>query len=105
MKKSDLSVDIDLVATICGHFTDCKTNNGYGCSHPKNEDTTGECHRQGCPVAYYESDKDIMVVHDARLIEKIKHGAFNYDKTEYRKWIEKQELQSVCVDSSRKGKE
>jgi hypothetical protein len=79
-------MDIDLVAQICGHFTDCETNNGYGCNHPENPK---ECHRIGCPVAYYNSDKDEMEVHDPELIEKIKHGALNHDKTEYRQWLEK----------------
>ena len=90
LKKSDLRMDIDLVATICGHFTDCETNNGYGCDAPNKEDAEGECHRCGCPVASYDSDKDEMVVFDKELIEKIRHGALNYDKAEYREWLEKQ---------------
>lgn len=89
MKKSDLKMDIALVAQICGHFTSCEANNGYGCDHPENENG-GECHRVGCQVASYDSGKDEMEVYDPELIEKIKHGALNYDKTEYRKWLETQ---------------
>jgi hypothetical protein len=93
MKKSDRRMDIDLVAQICGHFTDCETNNGYGCDHPESNQNDpehkGECHRIGCPVAIYDSDKDMMEVQELELIEMIKHGVLNYDKTEYREWIEK----------------
>lgn len=99
MKKSDLRMDIDLVATICEHFTDCESNNGYGCDHPDNENGD-ECHRIGCPVASYDSDKDEMIVFDPKLIEKIKHGALYYDKTEYRNWLEKQ---ASLNQSSTKG--
>lgn len=90
VKKSDLRMDIDLVAQICGHFCDCETNNGYGCDHPENKDTPGECHRCSCPVASYDSDKDEMVVYDPQLIEEIKHGATECDKSRYREWKEKQ---------------
>jgi hypothetical protein len=94
-------MDIDLVTTICGHFTDCETNNGYGCNHPENSaENPKECHRTGCPVASYNSDKDEMEVHDPELIEKIKHGALNYDKTEYRQWLEKK---CHSNDSSKSG--
>jgi hypothetical protein len=91
MRKSDLRMDIDLVAEICGHFTDCETNNGYGCDHPENTENPGECHRIGCPVAVYDSDADEMEVQDEKLIVLIKHGILNCDKTKYQKWAEKQE--------------
>ena len=66
--NEDRRMDIDMVAEMCGHFTDCETNNGYGCGHPDNKDCSGECHRTSCPVASYDSDKDEMVVYDEKLL-------------------------------------
>jgi hypothetical protein len=88
-------MDIDLVAQICGHFTDCETNNGYGCNASNKDEYEGECHRWGCPVAYYDSDKDEMLVHDPKLREEIRHGVLNCDKTEYRAWLAKKEKLSL----------
>ncbi|MFA5714756.1 MAG: hypothetical protein WC998_03380 [Candidatus Paceibacterota bacterium] len=70
-KKADLRMSIDQVAEICGCFTDCETNNGYGCNHPKNEDGS-ECHRHSCPVAFlFDDENDIMEVTDPEVIKKI----------------------------------
>ena len=80
MKKSDIRMDIDLVAQICGHFTDCETNNGYGCDHPENEDAPRECHRPSCPVAWYDSDKDEMHVTD----DAVKKAMIDY-------WVKQRE--------------
>lgn len=64
-----LRMDIDNIAKVCGYFADCETNNGYGCNHPQNRaENKKECHRIGCPLAWYDSDKDQMVVHDDKLI-------------------------------------
>jgi len=70
----EIRTDIDILAQICGHFTDCETNNGYGCDAPKSEDDCdeeGECHRRSCPVAWYDSDTDEMVIFDAETIKKL----------------------------------
>jgi len=69
-ETKEIRMDIDLLVQYCGHFTDCETNNGYGCDHPKAED--GECHRKGCPVAWHDEEKgkDEMVLFNAELIKE-----------------------------------
>jgi len=75
LTEEEKRMDIDELVKICGHFTDCETNNGYGCDHPENKgEYSGnpkECHRTGCPVAWYDSDKDEMVVFNTKILERL----------------------------------
>jgi hypothetical protein len=71
MMTKQVRMDIDQLAFICDHFTDCETNNGYGCNHPKN--VSKECHRIGCPFAWYDSNKDKMVIFDKTLLASIRN--------------------------------
>jgi len=68
-RQKEVRIDIDELAENCGHFTNCETNNGYGCDHPQNTETPGECHRIGCPLAWYDSDKDEMVLFDSSFLD------------------------------------
>ena len=80
VKKPDLHMTMDMVAEICGYFSEkSSVGNFYNCSHPKQENkevdeetgkVIGKCVRCGCPVAhrYTDKDDDAMEIHDPKII-------------------------------------
>ncbi len=58
--NTNVVIHLDTLVMWCGWFTnDVETNNGYGCTHPKQEDTEtnsegkeeGRCFPFSCPIA------------------------------------------------------
>jgi len=56
LQKKMKIISLDELVLVCGYFTDCETNNGYGCSHPEAEN--GECHMKACPIAVCEDEEN-----------------------------------------------
>ena len=62
-------IDFDAVSSCCPYFaSDTEVNNGYGCTHPKQEETDyddklekehGKCYCWSCPLGCEADDEDI----------------------------------------------
>ena len=73
-----IKVDIDMLCCSCGYFTaDTEINNGYGCTHPKQEKDKGNlvgcCYASSCPLGYFddEDEGESTVVITKKLAEKL----------------------------------